>query len=260
MAMLLMPYSNLHELNLDWIIQQLKESGVLSVNGQTGIVVLYQDAEVKLPDIPNDVNWTFIRKTNGTNVGIKFNKAAPMQRVYGNSQFNVYDEGNPPPYPVTSVNGATGVVVVPVAFDSMNTDFLNIATVSPEHSWTINRKTRDGDISLTLDSTNDKPVLKLDYVSEDESVDVSLPMMKYSDIGYVDCTVPEDTTAGAYKVGTFASLGIPTGAQILSAQCMNCTTSVAPITGFSVSGNDIYVYVVDTVSVSDATVRIVYKV
>ena len=260
MGMLLMPYTNLHELNLDWIIQQLKESGVLSVNGETGIVVLYQDATVQLPDIPNDVNWTFIRKTNGTNVGIKFNKAAPMQRVYGNSQFNVYDEGNPPPYPVSSVNGATGVVVVPVAFDSMSTDFLNISTDSPDHSWTLNRKTRDGDIALKLDSTDDKPVLYLEYVSEDESVDVSLQMMKYSDIGYVDCTVPEDTAAGAYKVGTFASLGIPTGAQILSAQCMNCTTSVAPITGFSVSGNDIYVYVVDTVSVSDATVRVVYKV
>ena len=258
--MLLMPYTNLHELNLDWIIQQLKESGVLSVNGETGIVVLYQDAAVQLPDIPNDVNWSIFRKTNGTNTGIKFNKAAPMQRMYGVYTYNVYDEGNPPPYPVSSVNGSTGAVVVPVAFDSMNTDFLNIATDSPEHSWTINRKTRDGDIALELDSTDDKPVMKLVYVSDDESVDVALPIMKYSDIGYVDCTVPEDTTAGAYKVGTFASLGIPTGAHILSAQCMNCTTSVAPITGFSVSGNDIYVYVIDTVSVSDATVRITYKV
>ena len=260
MALLLMPYTNLHELNLDWIINTLKESGVVSVNGETGIVVLYKEANIQLPDIPADLNWSIVRKTNGVNTGIKFNKAAPIQRVYGNSQYNVYDEGNPPPYPVSSVNGSTGAVVVPVAFDSMSNDLLNISTTSPDHSWTLNRKTRDGDIAITLDSTDDKPVLKLDYVNENETVDVSYPMMRYADIGYVDTTVPEDTTAGAYKVGTFASLNIPTGAHILSAQCMNCTTSVAPITGFSVSGNDIYVYVIDTVSVSDATVRIVYKV
>ena len=250
----------MHELTLDWIIQQLKESGVLSVNGETGIVVLYQDAAVQLPDIPNDVNWSIFRKTNGTNTGIKFNKAAPMQRMYGVYTYNVYDEGNPPPYPVSSVNGSTGAVIVPVAFDSMATDFLNISTDSPEHSWTINRKTRDGDIALTLDSTDDKPVLKLDYVSEDESVDMSLPIMKYSDIGYSDAVVPLGTQAGSYKIGTFSSLGIPYGSAILSAQCINCNTSVGVITGFATSGYDVYVYVAEEVTVSDATIRITYKV
>ena len=56
MALLLMPYTNLHELNLDWIINALKESGVESVNGQSGIVVLYQDATVEFPAIPTDLN------------------------------------------------------------------------------------------------------------------------------------------------------------------------------------------------------------
>ena len=40
------PYTNLHELNLDWIIQRIKEMedrSVLSVNGETGNVILYQD-------------------------------------------------------------------------------------------------------------------------------------------------------------------------------------------------------------------------
>lgn len=260
MGMLLMPYTNLHELNLDWIIEQLKESGVLSVNGETGIVVLYQEANIQLPDIPNDVNWSVVRKTNGANTGIKFNKAAAMQRVYGNSQFAVYDEGNPPPYPVSSVNGSTGAVTVPVAFDSMSTDFLNISTDSPEHSWTLNRKTRDGDIAITLDSTSNNPALKLDYVSNDESVDVSIPIMKYTDIAYADVTVPLGTPVGSYKIGTFSSLGIPYGSAILCAQCINCTSSVAVITGLSTSGFDIYVYVAQEITNSDATVRLTYKI
>ena len=41
MSMLRFPYTNLHELNLDWIIEQLnKEGAVLSVNDKHGIVVL----------------------------------------------------------------------------------------------------------------------------------------------------------------------------------------------------------------------------
>ena len=182
MALLLMPYTNLHELNLDWIINALKESGVLSVNGETGIVVLYKEANIQLPDIPTDLNWSIKRKTNGTNVGIKFNKAGPLQRVYGNSEFAVYDTGNPPPYPVASVNGQTGAVVVPVAFDSMSGDLLNISTVSPEHSWTLNRKTRDGDIAITLDSTRDNAEIRLDYVNNDESVDESVKILTEKDI------------------------------------------------------------------------------
>ena len=41
MAILKLPYTNLHELNLDWIIEQLnKEGAVLSINDKHGIVVL----------------------------------------------------------------------------------------------------------------------------------------------------------------------------------------------------------------------------
>lgn len=42
MSLLKMPYSNLHELNLDWIIEQLNspDGPVRSVNGKNGIVVL----------------------------------------------------------------------------------------------------------------------------------------------------------------------------------------------------------------------------
>ena len=54
------PYTNLHELNLDWIINELnriKESAVLSVNGQTGDVILYENATVQFPNVPEDVDW-----------------------------------------------------------------------------------------------------------------------------------------------------------------------------------------------------------
>lgn len=259
MGMLLMPYTNLHELNLDWIIQQLKESGVLSVNGETGIVVLYQEANIQLPDIPNDVNWSVVRKTNGTNTGIKFNKAAAMQRVYGNSQFAVYDEGNPPPYPVSSVNGATGAVVIPVAFDSMSGDLLNISTVSPDHSWTLNRKTRDGDIALTLDSANDKPKLSLDYVNNDESVDVSLPVMLKENIKYVEVTLTVGTVAGLVNLGTFETLGIPIDAQIINVQCSNIHASRCLTTGFTVYNYSVYTVLLEPVQLDNGVVRITYK-
>lgn len=259
MGLLMLPYTNLHELNLDWIINAIRESGVLSVNGQTGVVVLYPEANIEFPDVPSDLSWSLTRKANGTKSGIKFNKAAPMQRVYSNSTFNVYDEGNPPPYPVSSVNGQTGAVTVPVAFDSMAGDLLNVSTASPEHSWTINRKTRDGDAGLTIDTTGDNPKLTLDFINNNETVDVSLPVMLQSDIGYVDVVVPLGTQPGAYNVGTFATTGIPYGSALLSAQCINVNTSVGIITGVATYVNDIYVYVAQEVAVADATVRIVYK-
>lgn len=52
MSLLKYPYTNLHELNLDWLIEQLnKESPVVSVNGKQGIVTLTgQD----INRVPND--------------------------------------------------------------------------------------------------------------------------------------------------------------------------------------------------------------
>lgn len=259
MGLLMLPYTNLHELNLDWIINAIRESGVLSVNGQTGIVVLYPEANIEFPDVPSDLSWSLTRKANGTKSGIKFNKAAPMQRVYSNSAFNVYDEGNPPPYPVSSVNGQTGSVTVPVPFDSLSGDLINFSTASPDHSWTLNRKTRDGDAGLTIDTTGDNPKLTLDFINNNETVDESIPVMLQGDIGYVDVVVPLGTQAGAYNVGTFATTGIPYGSALLSAQCINVNTSVGVITGVATYVNDIYVYVAQEVEVADATVRIVYK-
>ena len=257
MGLLMLPYTNLHELNLDWIINAIRESGVLSVNGQTGIVVLYPEANIEFPDVPSDLSWSLTRKANGTKSGIKFNKAAPMQRVYSKSTFNVYDEGNPPPYPVSSVNGQTGSVTVPVPFDSLSGDLINFSTSSPDHSWTLNRKTRDGDAGLTIDTTGDNPVLTLDFINNNETVDESIPVMLQGDIAYVDATVPLNTS-DSYKIGTFSSLGIPHTAKILSVQCRNITSSICHITGFGVYETDIYVGIAGSVAVADGIVRVTY--
>lgn len=51
MSLLRYPYTNLHELNLDWIIEQLgKEGNVISVNGKSGIVTLTGEDINKSPN------------------------------------------------------------------------------------------------------------------------------------------------------------------------------------------------------------------
>ena len=190
MSLLKFPWTNLHEINLDWIIEELKKcyspdnppsNVVLSVNGQTGEVVLYPDATVNFPDV-SETSWTIGRTTNGTPVGIKFNKTLPMQRVNGNSLFNIYDAGNPPPYPVTSVNGQTGNVVIQVAFTTLSASSISFITASPDHSWSLDRETVDGAISIKLDTTNDTPSAYLEYVSADETVTETVKLLTLDDI------------------------------------------------------------------------------
>lgn len=112
------PYTNFHDLNLDWIIEKVKAAyspdnppdfAVLSVNGETGAVVLYKDAQVHFPDI-EEGTWNIFRKADDQETGIQFIKNQPAQRIAGVNRYNMYDAGNPPPYPVTSVDGQTGTV------------------------------------------------------------------------------------------------------------------------------------------------------
>lgn len=105
------PYSNFHELNLDWIIETLKEienTSVLSVNGMTGEVVLYQDPNVVFPEIESS-NWTITRTAGGHEVGLQLQGNMLFLRYDGNTN-QVYTHDSPPPYPVTSVDGMTGAV------------------------------------------------------------------------------------------------------------------------------------------------------
>lgn len=114
------PWTNLHQLNLNWLIEEVKkcyspdnppEAMVISVNGESGVVTLYKNAHVALPDITEE-QWNLYRGSANKITGIEFNKDAPATRINGNQRFIIYDAGNPPPYPVIAVNGETGNVIL----------------------------------------------------------------------------------------------------------------------------------------------------
>lgn len=108
------PYTNLQDINLKWLIDtinKIKEGQVISVNGQTGEVTLYEDASVQFPDTDARV-WNVVRNANGHRCGIAFHDNGLAYILYDGYQFNIYNDDNPPPYPVTKVNGQTGDVVL----------------------------------------------------------------------------------------------------------------------------------------------------
>ena len=132
------PYTNLHELNLDWIINELnriKDTAVISVNGQTGDVILYENAIVQFPAVPED-HWSIIKMANGTERGIMFGNDNKAYIVHGNLMNEVYSLNNQPPYPVTSVNGQTGDIVLYSQNAVRLPDLDDIAL----HNWNIFRE------------------------------------------------------------------------------------------------------------------------
>ena len=198
------PYTNFHELNLDWIIQKVKEAYspdnppegiVLSVNGQDGHVILYQDAIVRFPDV-TDGTWNIHRIAGGASSGIQFlpNKA---QRISGAQRLDMYDAGNPPPYPVTSVNGQTGnvtilipvhsvngqtgVVVIPPDFQNSN-EIMEFTQASEGNYWGLSRVVSTGTASIYLDTSNNTVKAYITYESTDGQTVVTLPLLTSADI------------------------------------------------------------------------------
>lgn len=132
------PYTNLHELNLDWLINtlnDLKDAQVISVNGMTGEVILYENAIVQFPSLANNENWSLIRLVNGTQRGIAFGTDNKAYIVHGNQMGEVYTAGNQPPYPVTRVNGMTGDITL------YSDSYVQLPTLTDAqlHNWTIFR-------------------------------------------------------------------------------------------------------------------------
>ena len=141
------PYSNLYNLNLDWMLEQLKAFQeklatfpedlvdaytknnpppypVTSVNGETGDITLYKDQYVKLPDVTPtgtvNQNWNLYRKVSDIIRGIQFEASGKAYIMDGSTRDQIYTEANPPTYPVTSVNGKTGAVTVNEGVTSIN--------------------------------------------------------------------------------------------------------------------------------------------
>lgn len=132
------PYTNLHELNLDWLINvlnELKEGQVLSVNGQTGAVILYQDPDVVFPSVDRDY-WSIVRMADGTSRGIMFGNDDKAYIVHGTLMAQLYGQNNPPPYPVSSVNGQTGDIIL------YTDQYVRLPALSDAdmHNWNIFRQ------------------------------------------------------------------------------------------------------------------------
>lgn len=107
------PFTNFHQLNLDWIIQELKkrsENMVLSVNGETGDVILYKSENIVFPSVDSNT-WRMVRVADGHTAGVMFQNGL-MYVMFDNAAERVYTVDHPPTYPVTSVDGQTGAVRV----------------------------------------------------------------------------------------------------------------------------------------------------
>ena len=145
------PYTNLHELNLDWLINEIKkieESQVISVNGQTGEVILYQEAQILLPSVTED-HWSVGRMTDGTYRGIMFGNDNKAYIVHGNLMAQLYSSNNTPPYPVTSVNGQTGDIVL---YSAAEVRFPNL-TDDQIHNWNMWRYLNNTMSGIEFDDT-----------------------------------------------------------------------------------------------------------
>ena len=178
------PYTNFHELNLDWIIQKVKEAYspdnppdnvVLSVNGDTGNVVLYKNAVVRFPNV-DDSTWNIFRKADGTDSGIQFISGDKAERIDGTNRYTIYDSANQPPYPVTSVNGDTGNVVSVKSLGGLTGNVIILDTSVVTESGTQKLKitfpvtTVDGATgAVTTWGANGNAVLKPPIASEGDS-------------------------------------------------------------------------------------------
>ena len=236
------PFTNFHQLNLDWIIQELKKRGenvVLSVNGETGDVVLYKSENIVFPEVTSNT-WRMVRVADGHTAGVMFQNGLmyvmfdnAAERVYtvdhpptypvtsvdgqtgavqvfpnaatrlpdvtedktnirrqirdngtdhivgieidkdkatrmdDNHRYKIYDEGNTPNI-VTSVNGASGAVIIAIPFEDTETDNILFADAASGHEWSLGRETTDGIASIQLETDSSSAAAYLRFYTEDD--------------------------------------------------------------------------------------------
>lgn len=172
------PYTNFHDLNLDWIVNRIMTAYgpdnpppiglVLSVNGETGAVVTYKDHIVQLPSVPENL-WNIFRLIDNQANGIQFTKDGAAERIQGANRFKIYDEGNPPPGavpPVSSVDGMTGAVKT---WANTTSPDLMVPDASTGNSWAIFRLLANNDamgISLKYDAVTQTYKAYLAYMPQ----------------------------------------------------------------------------------------------
>ena len=257
------PYTNFHDLNLDWIIKKVKEAYspdnppdnlVLSVNGETGDVILYQSENMVFPDVTSD-QWRMVRSADGHTTGVLFdqnlmyvmydniadrvytvnhppqypvtsvdgqtgavhvfpNAATRLPDVTENytnirrqiqtegtdnvvgielkqnkayrmkdaSRYEIYDSDNPPPYPVTSVNGSTGAVVLAIPFTDVTVDDVMFVEAVTGHEWGIGRETADGTATIQIVTDTTKAEVYIDFFDDGGQVSYTKKLLTTDDI------------------------------------------------------------------------------
>lgn len=234
------PYSNFHELNLDWLVQKVKEAYspnnppeniVLSINGQTGHVELFTDNLIRLPDVPNNV-WNIYRVADDEAKGIQFDGDGAY-RIYRDQRYKIYDEDNEPDYPVTSVNGQTGDVEITIPsalvrsvngktgavitpFTNPSESVLSLDTNSPTNRWGLARYTTAGVASIYLVTSANSVQAYIALTPAGGGETIIQPLLTSADI-------PE--SAGVVSINTKTGVVTIYGSDILTTA--NGTTTIA---------------------------------
>ena len=229
------PYTNFHEINLDWIVARVKEAYsasnppdypvksvngmtgdviiaipanlVQSVNGETGDVILYRNPLVQFPTT-TEQRWNLFRICDGDERGIEFDEDG-AHRIEGTRRILIYDEENQPDFPVTSVNGQTGDVRITAGVNSVNGKTGNVVTpfVNPNADiltldsnsntilWGISRNVAGGNVALYISRGTGTPQAFIRY-TPDQGEAVNLPLLSSADIPSETGVISVNTKTG----------------------------------------------------------------
>lgn len=230
------PYTNFHEINLDWIVAKVKEAYsasnppdypvksvngmtgdviiaipanlVSSVNGETGDVVLYRNPLTQFP-ATDEQRWNLYRICDGYERGIEFDEDG-AHRIEGTRRILIYDEENQPDFPVTSVNGQTGDVRISAGVNSVNgktgnvvtpfvnpnTDILKLDSNSNTVLWGISRDVAGGNVALYISRGTGTPQAFIRYTPDGGDA-INLPLLSSADIPEEAGVISVNTKTGA---------------------------------------------------------------